>query len=282
MLSVLVLAALRAPPPRPTDPNLFASPAAWDRAYAEVHPGDEAEWLMSYNGPLQKALCSRLSALERDASIMELGCGNSDLCARLALNEGFSNLLVTDASPTAVNHAQHRYAGIAGLRFAVEDAKRLRCAAGSLGAVVDKGTLDAICSGEGFDCEARAVASSVARALRPGGVWLSVSLMPPNVIGARMKSCGRAETTHRFATLPHGVKSSAPIRTSPALSRRGSTLVFLQHRTSSSPNAGRLSPSRSRDATCTSARVTRMHARLVRLNDHVATFGVYFVQVYVI
>ena len=54
--------------------------------------------------------------------------------------------------------------------------------AGSVAAVLDKGTLDAICCGDGFDWEAGRVAASLVRALRPGGVWVCASLMPPSVV----------------------------------------------------------------------------------------------------
>lgn len=188
LLLPLAAAALRVPPPRPANHD-FASPRAWDSAYAELRPDQEGEWLMQYDGQLQQALATRLSALDRHAPILELGCGNSDLAARLVLDEGFLSVVATDASKTAVEHARLRYAGIADrLTFDVADAKRLNSFRQPFAAIIDKGTLDAICSGEGFDCEARTVASSIARALRPGGVWCSVSLMPPEVIGPHLAS----------------------------------------------------------------------------------------------
>ena len=53
---------------------------------------------------------------------------------------------------------------------------------GSLGAICDKGTLDAICCGDGFDYEAGLVAAECVRCLRPGGRWVCISLMPGTVV----------------------------------------------------------------------------------------------------
>ena len=64
----------------------------------------------------------------------------------------------------------------------VADARETGLETGRFSAIVDKGTLDAICSGEGYDYEAGRLAAECKRLLAPGGVWVCVSLLPPAVL----------------------------------------------------------------------------------------------------
>ena len=135
----------------------------------------------------------RLGRVPRDGLVLELGCGTSSVAAALS-DAGFRDVLGLDLSARAVADAKARHASRPGLRFARADARALcspassssasssSIVAGSVAAVLDKGTLDAICCGEGFDWEAGRVAASLVRALRPGGVWVCASLMPPSVV----------------------------------------------------------------------------------------------------
>ena len=161
--------------------------ADWDA----LHASTAREWLLPPEACLA-ALHDALEGVPHDAPILELGCGTSSLASALR-DEGWSDVLGTDLSRRAVADADARHAR-PGLRFAVADARDLSTAVadGSVAAALDKGTLDAICCGEGFDYEARRVAASVVRALRPGGVWACVSLMPPSVVLPLMR---RAEWT---------------------------------------------------------------------------------------
>ena len=76
-------------------------------------------------------------------------------------------LRAVDISSQAVaaaraRHLRHK----SGLRFALGDARSLAELSESYyGAVLDKGTLDAICCGDGFDWEAKRVAEAVAQDL---------------------------------------------------------------------------------------------------------------------
>lgn len=151
----------------------------WDSYHVEH--GDR-EWLLPYDGPLAARLDSALRGLPHATPLLELGCGTSDLAARL-FDEGWHNVTAVDLSPHAVATATDRHGpGRPGLSFSVGDARHLASIPdGSYGAVVDKGTLDAVCCGEGFDYEARRVFSSVARVLAPSGRWMCVSLLPPSV-----------------------------------------------------------------------------------------------------
>jgi len=171
-------------------------------AWRHVAHGDK-EWLLPFDGALSSQLRTGLRGLPRDAPLLELGCGTSDLAAKL-VDDGWRNVTAIDISPQAVVAAIERH-GFArqGLRYMVGDARRLDALpAAEIGAVIDKGTLDAICCGDGFDYEARTVLAEVRRVLAPGGRWLCLSLMPPSVV---MPLLQRHEWSSVHAERVHGL-----------------------------------------------------------------------------
>ena len=154
--------------------------ADWD----SIHRTSSREWLTSYDGALGEALNLRLAGLVRHAPLLELGCGTSELAVKLYDN-GWTNVTAVDVSSHAVAQAQRAWCGPGirpGLRFEKANAKALSFSDGSVAAVLDKGTLDAMCCGDGFDYEAQCVSSEVTRVLSPGGRWICVSLMAPEVL----------------------------------------------------------------------------------------------------
>lgn len=184
--AIFGLRATRVPrPPRMVD---YAG-LDWDG----FHRAHSREWLLPYEGPLASAIELRLQGLSKAAPLLELGCGTSDMAKKM-YDSGWRNVTSIDCSHAAVRGAQERYGGTRpGLHFATADARTLAgFADASVAAVLDKGTVDAICCGEGFDWEAKQVARQVARVLIPGGRWLCVSLMPPNVLLPLLRE-GRSE-----------------------------------------------------------------------------------------
>ncbi|KAL1518417.1 hypothetical protein AB1Y20_002709 [Prymnesium parvum] len=163
--------------PRPAAHD-FANPFAWDAAYASSGC-PPAEWLLPYSA--LRPLLLELLPSSRAAPVLEIGCGTSALAAQLCA-DGFTELTACDASRVAVEASRRAFAHVASLRVVREDAREMSFADGSFCAAVDKGTLDAICSAEGYDYEAARVAAELVRVLRPRGRWVCVSLMPPAVL----------------------------------------------------------------------------------------------------
>jgi len=156
--------------------------AALDWEQYHLQSSRREEWLLPYDGALARALSMSLAGFARSAPLLELGCGTSDLAMRLH-NDGWNNVTAVDISAHAVETARRQWGSPSGLRFIRADARRLDAfEPHSFGSVLDKGTLDAICCGEGFDHEAKLVASAVERVLVPGGLWITASLMPPSVV----------------------------------------------------------------------------------------------------
>ena len=173
------LAPRRAAPPRCAD---FASPSYWDDLYAA--DDSTTEWLLPCDagGDLARALAERLGA-RRHEPVLELGCGSSDLACRLVA-DGWNDVTACDVSETAIDRARRLAVAEGGARARVEyvvaDARRLgeQLGSGRFGAVVDKGLLDAVCSADGWDYEARLVSRAIRRVLRPGGLWVRARRAP--------------------------------------------------------------------------------------------------------
>ena len=192
--------------PRPSD---FGSELAWDDAYRSMTEHD-GEWLLPY-ATVRPWLLARLPV--RRCAVLELGCGTSSMAAELTQEHGAVACVVSiDSSAVAVNLAQQRFSHLQNLLVRKADARDNRLSSGSFGAVVDKGTLDAICTSEGFDYEAKRVAKECARVLVRGGVWLCVSLMPPSVALPLMQHDGALWSSVDAQTLSDGVYGYALVR----------------------------------------------------------------------
>lgn len=182
----------RATPPSrvvPVPHACYASPTYWEDLYANLPDEDLRDWLVPYDSALQKLIAASPLSAVRDEPVIELGCGNSPLAERLYL-DGWLNIIACDISAAAVQAAKVRQeatsarVGGHGPQYFVADVKKLSQTFEThvFGGALDKGTLDALCCSEGWDYEAGQYFDSVASVLRPGGVWLCISLTPPSAI----------------------------------------------------------------------------------------------------
>lgn len=172
----------------PVSPRNFADASSWDDAYASPGGTDVADWLLPWDEDcslLKTAMQDALLPVQRTSPVLELGSGTSDLASKLVCDLGFQEVTGSDLSETAVHAARvapHNQQAGKSLVFEVVDARETTFPSGHFAAVIDKGTLDAICTQEGFDYEAGLMSAEVARILEPGGRWLSISLLPGHVI----------------------------------------------------------------------------------------------------
>eukprot|EP00668_Euglena_longa_P014465 GGOE01018455.1.p1 GENE.GGOE01018455.1~~GGOE01018455.1.p1 ORF type:complete len:207 (+),score=18.33 GGOE01018455.1:66-686(+) len=117
--------------------------------------------------------------LPKDVSVLHIGCGSSAL-PRAMSNEGWKKVVNVDNCPTVILTMQADPENShPALEWKVMDVMQLEFSDNSFGAVLDKGTVDALmCSTPDLrEAEARlhCMVREVHRVLAEGGVWLSFS-----------------------------------------------------------------------------------------------------------
>ena len=118
----------------------------------------------------------------RAAKTLVLGGGTSTLAQTLC-DEGWSDVTALDFSEVAVKRGLEMEPAV---DWVVGDARRLdeNFGEGAFGAIVDKGTIDAIYLSAGDSCteDVGAVAAGASRILAPRGTFLCVSLSAPQYL----------------------------------------------------------------------------------------------------
>jgi ubiquinone/menaquinone biosynthesis C-methylase UbiE len=154
----------------------FSLRTHWDAVYASPRTA-EREWLASVAETLP-AVCAQIDGARGRRALVP-GCGLSRLGEALA-ERGWQVTNVDFSEPcVALGRAACADPTIA---WAVADVRAMRCFAdGAFDAIVDKGTLDALMCGDGFDADVPRYAAELRRVLAPGGRFVAVSLSQPSI-----------------------------------------------------------------------------------------------------
>ena len=166
---------------------LYASKDYWNKRFETE---DNREWLCSFEQI--RALLETLLPTDRDARILVIGTGNSDLGADLHREFGFTNVLCSDYSETCLTRMNSKHAALApAVRYVYGDMLDLGAsfAEASFDLVLDKAGFDAIVGDGGADKweptgAARDAASKLSRSvghvLRDGGRFLQITFSQPH------------------------------------------------------------------------------------------------------
>lgn len=163
----------------------FSSPAFW-RTFFERR-GDKAfEWygtFAEFRGNVERAWAERWS--RGACRTLVIGCGNSELSEQLYA-AGWTTQTSIDFDAGVIADMRRKYSPgrFPGLVFTEMDARALSFDAASFDLVVDKGTLDAICTGDGADVRDNVarMLGEVSRVIAPGGLYAVVSLAQRHVL----------------------------------------------------------------------------------------------------
>lgn len=157
----------------------------WDTRHAEdANCKRKFDWLFEY-AHLRDLLSKHIA---REDAVLQLGCGNSRLAQEWCLDGHVGRLRNVDFSPVVVEQMKlelHDSQGkaipkYANVSYEVADVRNLKeYASGSIDAVLDKGTYDCIACNEDYQEDLEQMLLSVFRVLRPGGVYLLISLGDP-------------------------------------------------------------------------------------------------------
>jgi len=132
------------------------------------------------SGSVEKRTAKKLgdvvgAYLKPDAKILNLGCGNSDMSAKMYIN-GFEQIVNIDISEKLLqNLRQAQEKAMPKMQWLYMNASALTFDSESFDVIVDKGTMDAM--EENVELNLASVRESF-RVLRSGGVMVSISYVP--------------------------------------------------------------------------------------------------------
>lgn len=162
----------------PSSQESFRKKAYWDDFFARR--GTKAfEWY----GAWEDVREAMLAAIPSGRPVLVTGCGNSTLSEEL-FRAGLTDIVSMDYSEGVIESMRRKTADRPEMKWEVGDARATGLDAGSVGSVVDKGTLDAVLPEPLADAAADAAAllSEGGRVLEAGGVYVCVSLLQSQVL----------------------------------------------------------------------------------------------------
>ncbi|XP_020735623.1 endothelin-converting enzyme 2 isoform X7 [Odocoileus virginianus] len=155
----------------------------WDQRYQGAADSAPYEWFGDFSS-FRDLLEPELRPEDR---ILVLGCGNSALSYELFLG-GFPDVTSVDYSSVVVAAMRARYAHVPTLRWETMDVRALGFTSGSFDVVLEKGTLDALLTGEQDPWTVSSdgvhtvdqVLNEVSRVLVPTGRFISLTSAAPH------------------------------------------------------------------------------------------------------
>ncbi|ROT42387.1 hypothetical protein SODALDRAFT_319078 [Sodiomyces alkalinus F11] len=171
----------------------FEKQSYWHERFSHE---ESFEWLVS-SSDFMAVIDPLLPKPPETARILQLGFGTSDLHTHLR-RRGYEDVTNVDYEPLAVKRGtdcEERAFGDVRMKYVVADVTRLE-EDGVYDLVIDKSTVDAVscAGGEAFQL----MAEGVKRSLKPGGVWISLSLSALRFSAADLPF--EVEVFHRFPT----------------------------------------------------------------------------------
>lgn len=111
--------------------------------------------------------------------ILNVGAGNSLVSEDMHF-DGFKDIVNIDLSGVVIQQMIDKTVALTGLSWQVMDSRFMEFDDESFDGVLDKGMLDTLVTGENAKQSAEKFCAGVARILKPGGVYMCVSLGIPN------------------------------------------------------------------------------------------------------
>ncbi|EMC94295.1 hypothetical protein BAUCODRAFT_150480 [Baudoinia panamericana UAMH 10762] len=162
----------------------LSHPEYWDMRYGLDNDDAKAfDWLRHFE-KIRPFMTKHLPSASAGPSILHLGSGNSTLPADLE-QLGYDRQTAVDFSAVVVANMQAQHPSIT---WETMDIRHLTFSDASFDVCIDKATLDAMLYGSLWDppndvkTNVKAYVDEVARALKPGGLWLYITWRQPHFI----------------------------------------------------------------------------------------------------
>ncbi|PSS29397.1 Endothelin-converting enzyme 2 region like [Actinidia chinensis var. chinensis] len=166
----------------PSTALAYLDPHYWDQRFAHE---EHYEWFKDYSH--FRHLIQQ--HVHPNSSVLELGCGNSQLCEEL-YKDGVTDITCTDLSAVAVERMQKRLLskGYKEIKVLEADMLDLPFSNESFDVVIEKGTMDVLFvdSGDPWNPrpatvdKAMAMLRGVHRVLKPDGIFISIAFGQPH------------------------------------------------------------------------------------------------------
>nr|GLL28483.1 methyltransferase-like protein 13 [Ipomoea trifida] len=166
----------------PPTASAYLDPKYWDERFAQE---DHYEWFKDYSHFRHLIL----QHIQPDSSVLELGCGNSQLCEEL-YRDGINDLTCIDLSPIAVEKMKNRLLskGYKEIKVLEADMLDLPFEDQCFDIVIEKGTMDVLFvdSGDPWNPhpatvdKVMAMLKEVHRVLKPDGIFISITFGQPH------------------------------------------------------------------------------------------------------
>ncbi|WCJ33842.1 EEF1A lysine methyltransferase 4 [Euphorbia peplus] len=160
----------------------YLDPNYWNERFSKE---EHYEWFKDYSH-FRHLIRSHISP---DSSVLELGCGNSQLCDHM-YDDGITDITCIDLSKIAVEKMQQRLSakGYKEIKVVEADMLNLPFSNESFDVVVEKGTMDVLFvnSGDPWNpkpatvTQVNAMLTNVHRVLKPDGIFISISFGQPH------------------------------------------------------------------------------------------------------
>ncbi|XP_051131606.1 uncharacterized protein LOC127251779 [Andrographis paniculata] len=173
---------VKKPDVAPATVSAYRDLSYWDQRFAQE---EHYEWLKGYSHFRHLIL----QYVKPNSTVLEIGCGNSQLCEEL-YRDGITQLTCIDLSSVAVEKMKQRVISQGYKEIKVLEADMLDLPFGdeSFDVVVEKGTMDVLFvdSGDPWNPQdatvnkVTAMLEGVYRVLKPQGIFISISFGQPH------------------------------------------------------------------------------------------------------
>lgn len=147
----------------------------WENRYK--NPDDSTfDWLEDYTS--LKDMISNLNIPKKTGTILNLGCGNSELCEEM-YDDGYLNIINIDISQNVIDYMKKRNLSRDKMSFLKMDVRDLKIEDNSIDFAVDKSTIDALLCGNNSFQNVALMLKEVQRVLKVGGYYMIISYGAP-------------------------------------------------------------------------------------------------------
>ncbi len=172
----------------PKDHDDFRSKQYWETFFQQRSSAFEwyGEWVDLKACVLQTVATRAVSAeieSSKDVPVLNIGCGNSALSADM-YDDGVKNITNIDFSEAVITSMKKRNTQRSQMKWLEMDMLHTSFEDASFEVIIDKGALDALAAEDkpSVHADTKQLFAEVTRLLRPGGVYICVSLLQDHIL----------------------------------------------------------------------------------------------------